>query len=135
MIVTDTASYSDIVFGLLSLAGFTYAPQLADLPDQKMWRVDHPADYGAFRDAARAVPAVGCHLQLQQGLHPGLRRPGEARRVCVGFRNRTWMSEDNQQETLDFLSGHQLPYVCVDMPCAGQRPATPRIAGNLPPVP
>ncbi len=26
MIVTDTASYSDIVFGLLTLAGFTYAP-------------------------------------------------------------------------------------------------------------
>ncbi|MET7503281.1 Tn3 family transposase [Streptomyces microflavus] len=53
MIVTDTASYSDIVFGLLTLAGFAYAPQLADLPDQKMWRVDRAADYGAFQDAAR----------------------------------------------------------------------------------
>ncbi|MFC9856319.1 MULTISPECIES: Tn3 family transposase [unclassified Streptomyces] len=53
MIVTDTASYSDIVFGLLALAGFAYAPQLADLPDQKMWRIDRAADYGAFQDAAR----------------------------------------------------------------------------------
>lgn len=53
MIVTDTASYSDIVFGLLTLAGFTYAPQLADLPDQKMWRVDRAANYGAFQEAAR----------------------------------------------------------------------------------
>nr|WP_202528199.1 Tn3 family transposase [Streptomyces sp. SID5770] len=53
MIVTDTASYSDIVFGLLTLAGFAYAPQLADLPDQKMWRIDRAADYGAFQDAAR----------------------------------------------------------------------------------
>ncbi|MFE5843842.1 Tn3 family transposase [Streptomyces niveus] len=53
MIVTDTASYSDIVFGLLTLAGFTYAPQLADLPDQKMWRIDRAADYGAFQEAAR----------------------------------------------------------------------------------
>ncbi|GEB48648.1 MULTISPECIES: Tn3 family transposase [Streptomyces] len=53
MIVTDTASYSDIVFGLLTLAGYTYAPQLADLPDQKMWRIDRTADYGAFTDAAR----------------------------------------------------------------------------------
>lgn len=53
MIVTDTASYSDIVFGLLTLAGFAYAPQLADLPDQKMWRIDRGADYGAFQDAAR----------------------------------------------------------------------------------
>jgi uncharacterized protein YecE (DUF72 family) len=38
------------------------------------------------------------------------------RRVCVEFRNRTWMTEDNQKETLDFLSAHQLPYVCVDEP-------------------
>ncbi|MET4921358.1 Tn3 family transposase [Streptomyces sp. PSRA5] len=52
-IVTDTASYSDIVFGLLTLAGFTYAPQLADLPEQKMWRIDRTADHGAFQDAAR----------------------------------------------------------------------------------
>lgn len=26
--------------GPLTLAGFAYAPQLADLPDQKMWRID-----------------------------------------------------------------------------------------------
>src|ERR1700691_3206525 len=38
------------------------------------------------------------------------------RRVCVEFRNRTWMTEDNQEETLRFLAGHRLPYVCVDMP-------------------
>src|SRR6266700_516578 len=37
-------------------------------------------------------------------------------RVCVEFRNRTWMTEDNQAETLGFLAGHRLPYVCVDMP-------------------
>jgi uncharacterized protein YecE (DUF72 family) len=38
------------------------------------------------------------------------------RRVCVEFRNRTWMSEKNQRETLDFLAEHKLAYVCVDMP-------------------
>jgi uncharacterized protein YecE (DUF72 family) len=37
-------------------------------------------------------------------------------RVCVEFRNRTWMTEDNQKETLDFLSARNLPYVCVDEP-------------------
>ena len=37
-------------------------------------------------------------------------------RVCVEFRNRTWMTEENQRETLDFLSARRLPYVCVDMP-------------------
>lgn len=37
-------------------------------------------------------------------------------RICVEFRNHTWLSEDNHKETLDFLEGHGLPYVCVDMP-------------------
>jgi uncharacterized protein YecE (DUF72 family) len=36
--------------------------------------------------------------------------------VCIEFRNRTWMTQDNQQETLKFLSDHDLPYVSVDMP-------------------
>ena len=38
------------------------------------------------------------------------------RRVCIEFRNKTWMTPDNQEETLGFLAEHQLPYVCVDMP-------------------
>lgn len=37
-------------------------------------------------------------------------------RISVEFRNKTWMEERNQEETLDFLEGHGLPYVCVDMP-------------------
>ncbi len=38
------------------------------------------------------------------------------RKVCVEFRNRTWMTPDNQRETLQFLADHDLPYVSVDMP-------------------
>ena len=38
------------------------------------------------------------------------------RRACVEFRNHTWMTPDNQKETLDFLAARGLPYVCVDMP-------------------
>jgi len=38
------------------------------------------------------------------------------RRVCVEFRNRTWMTTDNQKETLKFLADSSLPYVCVDEP-------------------
>ncbi|HVX43269.1 MAG TPA: DUF72 domain-containing protein [Mycobacteriales bacterium] len=36
--------------------------------------------------------------------------------VCIEFRNRTWMTPENQKETLDFLTSYGLPYVCVDMP-------------------
>jgi uncharacterized protein YecE (DUF72 family) len=37
-------------------------------------------------------------------------------RICVEFRNKTWMSEENQEETLDFLTKYAVPYVSVDMP-------------------
>jgi uncharacterized protein YecE (DUF72 family) len=36
--------------------------------------------------------------------------------IAVEFRNRTWMSEENQDETLEFLRSHAIAYVCVDMP-------------------
>jgi uncharacterized protein YecE (DUF72 family) len=37
-------------------------------------------------------------------------------RICVEFRNKTWLSEENEAETLDFLRSYAVPYVCVDMP-------------------
>jgi len=37
-------------------------------------------------------------------------------RICVEFRNKTWLSEDNRAQTLDFLTSYAVPYVCVDMP-------------------
>ncbi|WP_227999729.1 Tn3 family transposase [Nocardia australiensis] len=52
-IITDTGSYSDIVFGILHLLGRKYRPQLANLPDQRLWRIDSAADYGPLNKAAR----------------------------------------------------------------------------------
>jgi uncharacterized protein YecE (DUF72 family) len=54
------------------------------------------------------------------------------RQVCVEFRNRTWMTPDNQQETLGFLSDHQLPYVCVDMPQGHRDSIPPVVAATAP---
>ena len=59
VIVGDTGSYSDMVFGLLRLLGFDYRPQLADLPDAKLWRLDLTADYGALAAAARGRIDLG----------------------------------------------------------------------------
>ena len=47
-------------------------------------------------------------------------------RVCVEFRNRTWMTPGNQDETLAFLTEHRLPYVCADMP-QGHRDSIPPV--------
>jgi TnpA family transposase len=57
LIATDTASYSDIVFGLFRLLGYQFSPRLADLPDQRLWRLTLPgapaADYGPLNAVAR----------------------------------------------------------------------------------
>ncbi len=47
-------------------------------------------------------------------------------RSCIEFRNKSWMSDDNRNETLDLLAGHDLAYVAVDMPHG--------FASSVPPV-
>jgi uncharacterized protein YecE (DUF72 family) len=47
-------------------------------------------------------------------------------RISVEFRNKTWMSEDNRDETLDFLRDYGVPYVSVDMPQGH--------TGSIPPI-
>jgi uncharacterized protein YecE (DUF72 family) len=54
------------------------------------------------------------------------------RRVCIEFRNRTWMSPENQEETLGFLTSNRLPYVCVDMP-QGHRDSIPPVVAATDP--
>ncbi len=58
-IITDTGSYSDIVFGLVHLTDRQYRPQLANLPDQRLWRFDPTADYRPLNHAARGRIDIG----------------------------------------------------------------------------
>jgi uncharacterized protein YecE (DUF72 family) len=53
-------------------------------------------------------------------------------RVCIEFRNRTWMTPGNQDETLGFLAGHRLPYVGVDMPQGHRDSIPPVLAATAP---
>ena len=50
--------------------------------------------------------------------------------IMVEFRHHSWMKEENQQETLDFLEGHGLPYVCVDMPQGFKSSLPPIVAAT-----
>jgi TnpA family transposase len=52
-LMTDTASYSDIVFGLFWLLGYQFSPRLADLGDLRFWRLDPAADYGTLSTIGR----------------------------------------------------------------------------------
>jgi len=59
IVVSDTGSYSDLVFGLVSLLGVQYRPALADLPDQKGWRISPSADYGLLNAFVRGRIDLG----------------------------------------------------------------------------
>ncbi|MQA80217.1 MAG: DUF72 domain-containing protein [Streptosporangiales bacterium] len=50
--------------------------------------------------------------------------------ICVEFRNKTWLSDDNERETLDFLEKYALPYVCVDMPQGHASSVPPVVAAT-----
>ncbi|GAA5504098.1 tn3 family transposase TnBth1 [Deinococcus xinjiangensis] len=51
--MADTHGYSDVVFGLFALLGYKFSPRLADLPDQRFWRLEKEADYGALNVLSR----------------------------------------------------------------------------------
>lgn len=69
---------SDVVFGLPHLLGRQYRPQLANLPDQRLWRIDPAADYGPLDKAARGridVERIGRHwadmCRIAVSIHTG----------------------------------------------------------------
>ena len=53
MVSTDTAGASEIVFALAWARGYRRAPRLADLPNQRLWRIDRHARYGPLNGLAR----------------------------------------------------------------------------------
>ena len=54
-IMADTHGYSEVVFGLFSLLGYRFSPRLADLPDQRFWRIQKEDDYGDLNELSRHV--------------------------------------------------------------------------------
>jgi TnpA family transposase len=52
-LMTDTASYSDIIFGLFHVLGYQFSPRLADVGESRFWRMDASADYGVLNGLAR----------------------------------------------------------------------------------
>jgi TnpA family transposase len=52
-VITDTASYSDIVFGLFAICGYQFSPRIADLGDMRLWRTNTRAVYGPLDHMSR----------------------------------------------------------------------------------
>jgi uncharacterized protein YecE (DUF72 family) len=54
------------------------------------------------------------------------------RRISVEFRHQSWMTEENREETLEFLRQHDLAYVSVDMPQGFRSSIPPVVAATSP---
>lgn len=52
-IMSDSGSYSDLIFGLFWLLGYQFSPRLAELKEARLWRIDPDADYGPLNGLAR----------------------------------------------------------------------------------
>jgi TnpA family transposase len=52
-VTSDTAGYSDVVFGLFALLGYQFSPRLADAGEARFWRIDRAADYGPLDGLSR----------------------------------------------------------------------------------
>src|SRR3546814_12782279 len=50
--MTDTAGYTDTIFGVFYLLGLQFLPRIADIGGARFWRVDGKADYGVLDDLA-----------------------------------------------------------------------------------
>ncbi|MGX6606583.1 Tn3 family transposase [Micromonosporaceae bacterium Da 78-11] len=121
VIVSDTGSYSDIVFGLLRLLGFDYRPQLADLPDTKLWRINASADYGPLDATARGridLARVRRHwpdiLRLVASIHTGTVSAYDAMRMLQAGGSPTQLGEALAHFGRVFKTLHVLAY--VDLP-------------------
>ena len=52
-IMSDTASYSDLMFGLFWCLGYQFSPRLAEMKETRFSRMDPTADYGPLNGLAR----------------------------------------------------------------------------------
>ena len=50
--MTDTAGYTDTIFGVFYLFGIQFSPRIADIGGTRFWRVDAKADYGILDELA-----------------------------------------------------------------------------------
>lgn len=58
IVITDTGSYSDLVFGLFAICGYQFSPRIADISDARLWRFDLAAGYGPLE------PVSGQRIQV-----------------------------------------------------------------------
>ncbi|MBT2552313.1 Tn3 family transposase [Arthrobacter sp. ISL-5] len=122
MVATDTASYSDQVFGLFTLLGYRFSPRLAGLPDQRFWRIDTTADYGRLNAVAGRnrinMDLITANwpdmLRLAGSLTAGTVRASEILRVTQGGGTPTLLGKALAEYGRIAKTEHLLDFIDVD---------------------
>ncbi len=90
-LMTDTAGYSDQVFGLFRLNGYQFSSRLADIGGTRFWRIDRAANYGPLNDLAGHrinTDLIATHwddlLRIVGSLATGTAKASELLRVLQG---------------------------------------------------
>ncbi len=60
---TDTAGFTELVFGLFDLLGLQFSPRIRDLGDQRLYRLDRSRSYGAVELLLKGT--INCELILR----------------------------------------------------------------------
>lgn len=99
-IMSDTAGYSDVVFGLFHLLGYRFSPRLADMGAMRYWRLDREAEYGPLNhasrhrvNAARIAQQWPDLLRLAGSLKRGTVRALDVMRVLMSRKNDGGLSD------------------------------------------
>jgi TnpA family transposase len=118
VLISDTGSYTDMTFSLLRLLGVAYRPELADLPDQKLWRINPNADYGILDATARGrvdPSRIKRHwpdiLRLVASVHSGAVSASDVMRMLQHGGNPTQLGHALANLGRVFKTLHVLAYV------------------------
>jgi TnpA family transposase len=116
--ISDTGSYSDMVFGLLKLLGVDYRPELAGLPDQRLWRTVRAADYGPLDTVSRNLidlEKIKRHwsdiVRIAASVHAGEVAASEVMRILQRGGNPTQLGDALAHFGRIFKTLHVLSYV------------------------
>ncbi|MEU6230569.1 Tn3 family transposase [Streptomyces sp. NPDC047042] len=89
-IVAEAGTHEDLVFGLLTLSGYSYQPAPHQINDTRLWRIDRSADYGPLQGATRRqidLSQIAAHwediLRMIGSIHHGAVSAHDALRILT----------------------------------------------------
>ena len=118
VVITDTGSVSDMVFGLFAICGYQLSPRIADISDARLWRFDLTADYGPLQPVSRhrvQTEKIRQHwedmLRVAGSLTTGTVRAHDLLRVMTSGERMTGLGDAFAHDGRIFKTLHLLQFI------------------------